>query len=363
MNLKRTNFFDRHVSLGAKIVSFAGYEMPIQYPIGIRAEHMRVRETVGVFDVSHMGEIIVKGKNAETYLNKITLNNVSLLENGQAQYTAMAYENAGLVDDLLIYKFPDYYLCVVNASNIEKDYNWMKKNQIDGVEIINESDDWSQLAIQGKNAEEVLQKLTDTKLNDIKYYWFEEGTLAGYKMILSKTGYTGEPGFEIYFKESKENSEKIWDAIFEAGQEFQIEAIGLGARDSLRLEKKMCLYGNDIDETTNPIEAGLAWITKMDKDDFIGKNEIIKIKEQGVNRKLCSLLFDDPKAFPRQGYDVLNDSGDIIGKITSGTISPVLGKGIAIAYLEKDYAAIDSTVSVEIRKNKFQAKIIKGAFV
>ena len=363
MSLKRTNFYDKHVSQGAKIVPFAGYEMPIQYKAGIRAEHIRVRETVGVFDVSHMGEIIVKGQNAEQYLNKITLNNVSLLENGQAHYTAMAYEDAGIVDDLLIYKFEDYYLCVVNASNIEKDFNWMKKNLVDGVEIINESDDWSQLAIQGKKAEETLQKLTDTNLADIKYYWFEEGSLAGYNMILSKTGYTGEPGYEIYFKASKEDSEKIWDAIFEAGKEYEIEAVGLGARDSLRLEKKMCLYGNDIDETTNPIEAGLGWITKMDKEDFIGKSEIAKIKEQGITRKLSSLLFDDPKAFPRQGYNVLNADGQIIGKITSGTISPILGKGIAIAYLKKEQAAIDSTVFVEIRKNKFEAKIIKGAFV
>ena len=360
-NLKYTGLHSKHVELGAKLVPFAGYEMPIQYPSGIRAEHKRVRETVGVFDVSHMGEVIVKGEGALDYLNKITINDVSKLSIGQAHYSAMCYEDGGIVDDLLVYKFEDHYLCVINASNIEKDYAWMLKHKTDDVEVINVSDEWTQIAVQGKNAEEVLQKLTDVNLSEIKYYWFKEGELAGVNMIISKTGYTGEPGYELYYP--VKDSIAVWDKVFEAGAEFNIEPIGLGARDSLRLEKKMALYGNDIDHTTNPIEAGLGWITKIDKGSFIGRDAIVKMKEEGATRKLVSLLFDDKKAFPRAGYEIVDESENVIGKITSGTISPILEQGIAMAYVQKEHGAIDNTLKVKVRNKIFTAKIIKGAFV
>ena len=358
--LKHTGLYEKHVELGAKIVSFAGYEMPIQYPAGIRAEHKRVRETVGVFDVSHMGEVIVKGEGALDYLNKITLNDVSKLNVGQAHYSAMCYEDGGIVDDLLVYRFEDHYLCVINASNIEKDVEWMLKHKPANVEVTNVSEEWTQIAVQGKNAEETLQKLTDVNLEEIKYYWFKYDKLADVEMIISRTGYTGESGFELYFKKS--DSIPVWNKVFEAGAEFNIEPIGLGARDSLRLEKKMALYGNDIDHTTNPIEAGLGWITKLDKGDFIGKDAILKVKEAGTTRKIVSLLFEDPKAFPRQGYELV-DGDEVIGKITSGTISPILEKGIAMAYIKKELGVIDSIIDVKVRNKIFKAKIIKGAFV
>lgn len=361
MDLKRTKFFDKHVASGAKIVPFAGYEMPVQYPLGIIKEHMKVRESVGVFDVSHMGEVIVKGENALAYLQKITVNDVSTLVDGQAHYSCMCYEDGGIVDDLLVYKMPEHYLLVINASNIDKDFAWMQKNIIDGAIVENVSDSYSQLAVQGKDAETVLQKLTDVNLSEIKYYHFVEGELAGVNMILSRTGYTGEPGFEIYFDNSY--SSDVWDKLFEAGKEFDMQPIGLGARDSLRLEKRMALYGNDIDQSTNPIEAGLAWITKVDKGDFIGRDVIVKVKEEKPKRRLVAIKFSDSKAFPRAGYPVVDEAGNEIGKVTSGTISPVLGVGIAMAYVPTELSAIDSVVQVQVRKNVFKATVIKGAFI
>jgi aminomethyltransferase len=361
MSLKHTAFYDKHVSLNAKIVSFAGYEMPVQYPTGIIAEHKCVRESVGVFDVSHMGEVIVKGPNSLSYLNNITINNVSTLNVGQAQYSAMCYDDGGIVDDLLIYRFEDYYLCVINAANIDKDVAWMLDHQIEGVDIRNVSESYSQLAVQGKNTEATLQKLTDINLAEIKYYHFVEGNLASAPMIISRTGYTGEEGFELYFK--VEHSSHVWDAIFKAGEAYGILPIGLGARDSLRLEKKMALYGNDIDQTTNPIEAGLGWISKIDKGEFIGKEAIAKMKTEKPKRRLVSLLFDDKKAFPRQGYSVVDSNGNEIGKITSGTISPMLEKGIAMAYVPTDQAAEGTIHQIKIRKNTFSARVIKGAFL
>lgn len=361
MSLKHTAFFNKHVELGAKIVPFAGFEMPVQYPAGIIAEHKCVRESVGVFDVSHMGEVIVRGEGALEYLNYITINDVSKLAVGQAQYSAMCYENGGIVDDLLVYRFEDYYLCVINASNIEKDVEWMFKHAMENVEIINVSDDYSQLAVQGQHAEAALQKLTDVNLAEIKYYHFVEGALAGEEMIISRTGYTGEAGFELYFKNT--NPIAIWDAIFSAGEEFGIQPIGLGARDSLRLEKKMALYGNDIDQSTNPIEAGLGWISKVDKGEFIGREPIAKMKEEKPSRRLVSLLFNDSKAFPRQGYDVVDADGNAIGKITSGTRSPMLEQGIAMAYVPRELAAEGNEHRVQIRKSVFTATVVKGAFL
>lgn len=360
-SIKYTGLHAKHVELGAKMVPFAGYDMPIQYPAGIRAEHKRVRETVGVFDVSHMGEVVVKGEGALEYLNTITINDVSKLSVGQAHYSAMCYEDGGIVDDLLVYRFEDHYLCVINASNIEKDVEWMLKHKTDNVEVINVSDEWAQIAVQGKDAEKTLAKLTDVNLEEIKYYWFKQAELAGVEMIISKTGYTGEPGYELYY--NTKDSIAVWDKVFEAGAEFSIEPIGLGARDSLRLEKKMALYGNDIDNTTNPIEAGLGWITKVDKGSFIGRDAIMKVKEAGTTRKLISLLFDDKKAFPRPGYELIDADENVIGKITSGTISPILEQGIAMAYIQKEFGTIDETVNVKVRNKVFTAKIVKGAFV
>jgi aminomethyltransferase len=361
VSLKRTAFYDKHVSLGAKIVPFAGYEMPIQYPNGIIHEHKKVRNTVGVFDVSHMGEFIVKGPDALAFLNKTTTNDVSKLVNGQAHYSAMCYEHGGIVDDLLVYKFPDYYFLVVNASNIDKDFAHLDSYKMANMSLENVSDSYSQLAVQGKDAEKTLQKLTQVNLAEIKYYHYVEAELAGLKMIISRTGYTGEPGFEIYFNASKSN--EIWDAVFSAGADFGIEAIGLGARDSLRLEKKMALYGNDIDQTTDPLSAGLAFVTKFDKGDFVGKAAIEKIKAEGCKRRLVGLLFDDKKAFPRSHYKIVDDANIEIGEITSGTISPMLQQGVAMAYVPDSLSKVGTVHKINIRNTIYTAKIVKGAFL
>jgi len=356
--MKKTALNSIHYKLGAKMVEFAGYEMPIQYT-SIREEHRRVRETVGVFDVSHMGEIEVWGKNALEMVQKITINDASTLEIGQVQYSAMCYEDGGIVDDLLVYRFVDNYLLVVNASNKDKDFDWILKNKIDGCEIKDKSDDVTQLAVQGKKAEETLQKLTQYDLSAIKFYWFVEGTLAGAPMLISRTGYTGEPGFELYFE--NKYAEEIWTKVFEAGKEFDIEPIGLGARDSLRLEKKMCLYGNDIDQTTNPLEATLGWITKLDKGNFIGKEAITKVKENGVTRRLVAFVLDE-SGFPRKGYDIFKNDAKI-GVVTSGTVSPILEKGIGLGYVSNEFSKTDTEIQLKIRNKMIPAKIIKPPFV
>ncbi|APF19224.1 Aminomethyltransferase [Caldithrix abyssi DSM 13497] len=358
MELKKTALHDIHVKLGARMVEFAGFHMPIQYH-SIREEHIRVRKTVGVFDVSHMGEIIISGPKALEMVQKITINDAAKLEIGQVQYSAMCYPDGGIVDDLLVYRFADHYMLVVNASNKDKDYQWILKNKIDDCQVIDQSDAFTQLAVQGKKAEETLQKLTDVNLAAIKFYWFVEGKLADVPMIISRTGYTGEPGFELYF--ANEYAEKVWNAVMEAGKEFDIEPIGLGARDSLRLEKKMCLYGNDIDETTNPIEAGLGWITKLDKGDFIGREALLKIKEEGPKRKLVAIVLEG-QGFPRHGYKIFKD-GNEIGHVTSGTVSPILNKGIAMGYVAKEFARVGTELEIEIRAKKVPAIIIKPPFV
>ncbi|RMF59115.1 MAG: glycine cleavage system aminomethyltransferase GcvT, partial [Calditrichaeota bacterium] len=331
MEPKKTALYDIHVKLGAKMVEFAGFLMPIQYS-SILEEHRRVRTTVGVFDVSHMGEIVIRGDRAEEFVNYITINDVSKIQVNQAQYTAMCYDNGGIVDDLIVYRFPDHFLLVVNAANTEKDYQWIKEHQFDGVEVENISDTITQLAVQGKKAEDTLQQLTKVNLSEIKFYWFREGELAGVPMIISRTGYTGEPGFELYF--DRKYSTQVWDAVFEAGKAFDIAPIGLGARDSLRLEKKYCLYGNDIDETTNPFEAGLGWITKLDKGDFIGRESLLKIKEEGISRKLMGFVVEG-RLIPRHGYGVTKD-GQTIGQVTSGAFSPILEQNIGLAYISKE---------------------------
>jgi aminomethyltransferase len=356
--MKHTALYDMHVKHNAKMVEFAGYEMPIQYR-SIRDEHRKVRESVGVFDVSHMGEIEIRGTKAMEMVQKITINDVSALSVEQAQYNAMCYEDGGIVDDLLVYRFKDYYLLVVNAANKDKDLKWILENKIDNCEVIDISDEISQIAVQGKNAESTLQKLTKIDLSKIEFYWFVEGELAGVPMIISRTGYTGEPGFELYFK--NQYAEDIWKKVMDAGAEFGIEPIGLGARDSLRLEKKMCLYGNDIDATTNPLEAGLGWITKLDKGDFIGRDVLLHVKEQGVNRRLVAFVLNE-SGFPRKGYEIYKD-GENLGKITSGTVSPMLEKGIGLGYVKTGFTKPGTQIEIKIRDKFLSAEIIKPPFV
>ena len=358
--MKKTKFFNIHEKLGAKIVEFAGYLMPIQYT-SIIAEHKTVRNSVGVFDVSHMGEILISGKNALDFVQYITINDSSKLIPGRVQYSAMCYENGGIVDDLLVYKISSTeFMLVVNASNISKDFEWMLKNNTFGVEIKNLSDEYSLLAVQGPKSKEVIQKLYNNTL-DIDYYHFVKTNICGYNMIISRTGYTGELGYELYFKGDEKVAEDVWYRIFEAGKEFDIQPVGLGARDTLRLEMGFCLYGNDIDQNTNPLEAGLGWITKLNKDNFVGKNALLKVKRDGLKRKLVALLSDE-KCFPRHGYD-LTVSGNKVGFITSGTVSPVLDKAIALGYVDTKFTQDESIINFSIRGKEIPAKVVKLPFV
>jgi aminomethyltransferase len=358
VSVKKTGFYHKHLENNAKIVEFAGFQMPIQYT-SILEEHKRVRTTVGVFDVSHMGEIEISGPKALEYLNYITINDVSKIQVNQAQYTAMCYEDGGIVDDLIVYRFEDHYLLVVNAANTQKDFEWMIKNKIDGVTINNISDEFSQLAIQGKKALNTLQKLTDIDLSSIKFYCFLEGKLTGIRMMISSTGYTGEPGFELYF--DQKHSEVVWDQIMEAGREYDIAPIGLGARDSLRLEKKYCLYGNDIDSSTNPLEAGLGWITKLEKTDFIGKEKIGEIKGKGIKRKLMGFEVEG-RMIPRHGYNI-KKKNENVGSVTSGAFSPVLEKNIGLGYVRVEYAKIDEEIEIENKGRLIPGKIVKTPFL
>lgn len=358
--MKKTKFYSIHEKLGAKLVDFAGYKMPIQYS-SIIGEHKCVRESVGVFDVSHMGEVRIKGERALDFIQNITVNNASVLVDGKVQYSAMCYEDGGIVDDLLVYRIAENeFLLVINASNIQKDVDWMKKNNLFDVDIIDESDEYSLLAVQGPKSIDVLQKICADTIK-LEYYTFFNTKCAGVDVLLSRTGYTGEPGYEIYFKGSESEAEKIWSAIFEAGTEFGIQPIGLAARDSLRLEMGFCLYGNDINQTTNPLEAGLGWITKLKKENFIGKNEIIKIKENGLSRKLVPMVCDE-RVFPRTGYPIQVD-GKKIGYITSGTVSPILEKPIALGYVDISYVELGQSVNIMIRDKEVPAKIVKLPFV
>lgn len=358
--MKKTTFNSIHKKLGAKMVEFAGYEMPIQYSY-IIAEHKAVRNSVGVFDVSHMGEVFISGDNAQDFVQHITINDASKLFPGRVQYSAMCYPEGGIVDDLLVYKISDTeFMLVVNASNLEKDFNWMKDNNKFGVSIKNRSDDYSLLAIQGPNSEKILQKLM--KQNpDLEYYHFKNGKIAGVEMIISRTGYTGEIGYELYFTGDETVAEKVWDEVFKAGKEFDIQPVGLAARDSLRLEMGYCLYGNDIDQTTNPIEAGLGWITKFEKEEFIGKDSILKVKQNGPNRKLVAMTSDE-KTFPRKGYEITVNNKKA-GLITSGTVSPVLEKPIALGYVDKPYNVPGSQVNFKIRDKEFPAYVTKLPFI
>jgi aminomethyltransferase len=362
--MKRTNFYEIHKNLGGKIVPFAGFEMPVQYPKGILHEHTVVRTGVGVFDVSHMGEFEVRGKNALAFIQQLTVNDASKLTEGKAQYSAMCYPDGGIVDDLLVYHCGDYYMLVVNGANVDKDFAWASEvaQSFDNVELINVSDDINLLAIQGPKSLDTLQKLTDVVLTDIPYYSFQFGKFADEDMIISRTGYTGEIGCEIYFRGGEEVATRIWNAIFEAGAEFDIEPIGLGARDTLRLEKGYCLYGNDIDNTTHPLEAGLGWITKLGKGDFNGKSVIEAAKAAGLNRKLVGFVMKVDKFIPRQHYK-LRAAGQEIGEVTSGNISPLLNIGIGLGYVATEYAAPGSAITVFARNTEFPAEVVKIPFL
>lgn len=358
--MKKTKLYNIHQKLGAKIVEFAGYQMPVQYT-SIISEHQTVRNSVGVFDVSHMGEFFVKGENALEFVNYVTINDASKLFSGRVQYSALCYEDGGIVDDLLVYKLSDKeFMLVVNASNIEKDFDWLSQNNKFNVELTNKSDDYSLLAVQGPKSKDVIQKVCDKNLN-LEYYHFFNAKIAGVDAIVSRTGYTGELGYEIYFQGDAATAEFIWNRIFDAGKEFNIQPIGLGARDSLRLEMGYCLYGNDIDKTTNPLEAGLAWITKLNKESFLGKQALVKSKSDGLKRKLVAMTSEE-KVFPRHGYDLTFD-GKKIGTITSGTVSPVLEKPIALGYVNLGYSPIGSTVNFLIRGKEYPAKVVKLPFV
>ncbi len=357
--MKRTPFYELHKQCGGKIVPFAGYEMPVHYA-GIIEEHKAVRNAVGVFDVSHMGEFFVSGENALSFLQKITVNDVSKLSPGKAQYSAMCYDDGGIVDDLLVYMLAENeYMIVVNASNIEKDFDWMKKFSPADVRFENKSDETALLAIQGPKSLETLQKLTAVDLKSISYYNFVKGSVDGIEMIISRTGYTGELGFEIYF--SVQYAEKIWNALFTAGKEFGITPIGLGARDTLRLEMGYCLYGNDIDQTTNPIEAGLGWITKLSKQDFNAKTVLEKIKSDGPKRKLVGMALQE-KAVPRHGYSIIVN-GESAGVVTSGTFAPSLEKGIAMGYIAVPHCEIGSAVFIDVRGKLFEAAVVQLPFL
>jgi aminomethyltransferase len=354
--VKRTPFYDKHVALEAKLVEFGGFEMPVQYPKGIIAEHKTVRDGgVGVFDVSHMGEFNVEGPEALPFLQYLTVNDVAALEPGRAQYSAMTNEQGGIIDDLLVYmRGKDHYMLVVNAGTSMKD--WAHVNAIAStfqVTLRNDSDATALLAVQGEQSGTVLQRLTDIDLETIPYYHFLEGTLAGEKMIISRTGYTGEKGLELYFSSDPTIASKVWDAIFEAGQPEKIEPIGLGARDTLRLEMGYCLYGNDIDENTTPLEAGLGWITKLKKTPpSIALAALQKQKEEGLTRKLTGFMIDERGAIARHGHIILDATGQQIGQVTSGTMSPTLGKAIGLGYVPPALAKPDLELTIEVRPGK-----------
>ncbi|MGB5394938.1 MAG: glycine cleavage system aminomethyltransferase GcvT [Lutimonas sp.] len=357
--MKKIQLNHIHESLGAKMVPFAGYLMPVQYE-GVNAEHETVRNGVGVFDVSHMGEFLVEGKNALDLVQFVTSNDASKLQIGDAQYSCMPNDNGGIVDDLIVYRVKEEtYLLVVNAANIEKDWDWISKMNRFGAEMKNISDNYSLLAIQGPKAIESMQTLTSVDLASIPFYKFKIADFAGIEhVIISATGYTGSGGFEIYCK--NEEVEQVWNKVFEAGKDFEIKPIGLAARDTLRLEMGYCLYGNDIDDTTSPIEAGLGWITKFTKD-FVNSASLKDQKENGVTKKLVAFELLE-RGIPRKDYEIADADDRVIGKVTSGTMSPSLKKGIGMGYVQKEKAKLGETIFIKIRNNAVPAKIVKLPF-
>ncbi|MFP4555761.1 MAG: glycine cleavage system aminomethyltransferase GcvT [Bacteroidales bacterium] len=361
--MKNTPFTKFHIELGAKMVPFVGYNMPIEYS-GINDEHITVREKLGVFDVSHMGEVWVKGPKALDYLQYVTTNDVAALVDGKVQYTCLPNGKGGIVDDLLVYRFDaETYLLVINAANIQKDWDWFcshasKFGLTPGKELYNASDEIAQLAVQGPLALKAMQKLTSESVEDMKFYTFKKIDFAGVKdVIFSTTGYTGAGGCEVYC--SNDDAEKLWKAVFEAGKEFGIKPIGLGARDTLRLEKGFCLYGNDITENTSPLEAGLGWITKfVDHKNFIDKDYMLNLKSQGLKRKLVGFEMID-RGIPRQHYEIHDKHGEVIGEVTSGTMSPMMKKGIGMGYVLIEFAKPDTEIFINIRNKKLKAKVVK----
>jgi aminomethyltransferase len=362
ITMKNTPFTEKHIALGAKMAEFAGYNMPISYT-GINDEHAAVRKNAGVFDVSHMGEFVVKGEHALDLIQRVTSNDASKLKPGQAQYSCLPNNEGGIVDDLLVYCIEEnkVYMLVVNASNIEKDWNWIQQHNSNHAEMHNISDKTCLLAIQGPNATKILQPLTDMDILNLKYYTFTKGKFAGVdNVVVSATGYTGAGGVEIYFEDKGGAAEKIWDAIFAAGVPQGLKPIGLGARDTLRLEMGFCLYGNDIDDTTSPMEAGLGWITKFTKE-FTSKEIFAKQKAEGVTKKLVGFEMIE-KGIPRHGYEIKDFSGATIGHVTSGTQSPSLGKAVGLGYVQTAFAAIDSQIYIKVRDKLLQAKVSKIPF-
>ena len=358
--MKLTAFNAIHKSLNAKMVPFAGYEMPVQYE-GIIAEHEKVRKGAGLFDVSHMGEFWVTGKQALNFVEYATANNVASLKKGQVQYSTMCLENGGIVDDLLIYRFADRFLLVVNASNLEKDWNHLSElvTKFQDVQLTNGSDGIALLALQGPESKNILSKLTSANLDELEFYHFGIGDVSGLPMIVSRTGYTGELGYELYH--DPEESEKLWSALMEAGEEYGISPIGLGARDTLRMEMKFCLYGNDIDETTTPLEARLGWATDLEHGDFLGRDALIKQKEAGISRFLVAFEMLE-RGLPRQGYEIY--AGDKkVGAVTSGGQSPSLKKGIGLAYIDKPHQKVNTELNIEIRGRRLAIKVVKPPFI
>ena len=358
--MRNTALTHKHEALGAKMVPFAGYMMPVQYE-GVNVEHELVREGVGVFDVSHMGEFLVSGAGALDLIQKVTSNDASVLTIGRAQYSCMPNGKGGVIDDLIIYKMKEEeYLLVVNASNIDKDWDWISSHNSFNAFMRNLSDDYSLLAIQGPKAVEAMQSLTSIDLSEIKYYHFEVADFAGVEhVIISATGYTGSGGFEIYCK--NDVAEQVWDKVFEAGADFGIKPIGLAARDTLRLEMGFCLYGNDIDDTTSPLEAGLGWITKLAKDDFIDKDFLANQKEEGIKNKLVAFQMID-RGIPRHDYPIQGANGNTIGRVTSGTMSPSMKIGIGLGYVTKENSTVNSEIFIQIRGKAIKAQVVKLPF-
>lgn len=362
--MKNTPFTEKHIALGAKMAEFAGYNMPISYA-GINAEHASVRNNAGVFDVSHMGEFILKGENALDLIQRVTTNDASKISNGKAQYSCLTNNEGGIVDDLIVYCIDEnkVYMLVVNASNIEKDWNWIVAHNTKNVEMHNISEKTCLLAIQGPNACKILQPLTDIDILNLKYYTFVKGRFAGVdNVLISATGYTGSGGVEIYFEDKDNAANIIWDAIFNAGAAQGIQPIGLGARDTLRLEMGYCLYGNDIDDTSTPLEGGLGWITKLNKATaFTAQPIIAQQKAEGIKRKLVGFEMIE-RGIPRHDYPIVDAAGNNIGKVTSGTQAPSLGKAIGLGYVSVEHASLDSEIFISIRNNPVKAKVVKAPF-
>jgi len=363
MNLKKTVFYDKHKENSAKLVSFAGYEMPIQYKNGIISEHKAVREKAGLFDVSHMGEFIVTGQDAEQFINYLITNDVSKINDYGALYSAMCYQNSTIVDDLLVYRFPTHFMLVVNASNINKDLEHIQNHAKDKnfrVNIENLSDSYSLLALQGPESINIMNEIFSSETTELEYYHFGIEPFQGKEIIISRTGYTGEDGFELYINDNNA-ALAVWDQITEIGKKYGLELCGLGCRDTLRLEMGFALYGNDIDETTTPLEAGLGWVVKLKKDDFIGKEFLVQQKKEGLNRKLKAFQYDN-KLIPRHNYPIVNEEGSEIGNVTSGCFSPMLEKSIGMGYIYESHSKSEEDIYIKIRNQQIKAELTRFPF-